>query len=102
MLPDTDNVPYLQISQGNDGRTTEFNHSKCGSRTDRPQLAYDVYLRLLAIAEKYNPNGIYQSKSEDIRLAAYTGYGLYYKDTKAPYATTNSNQSGQRRNNNRH
>lgn len=90
MLPDTENLPYSQASQGSDGRATEFNLSKCASRSDRPQLAYDVYLRLLAIAEKYNPNGAYQKKSEDIRLAAYTGYGLYYKDTTATYATANS------------
>lgn len=101
MLPDTEYLPYSQTSQGNDGRPTEFNHSKCGSRSDQPQLAYDVYLRLLAIAEKYNPNGTYQNKSEDIRLAAYTGYGLYYKDTTAPYTTSNSSQSGHRRHSDR-
>lgn len=99
MLPDTENLPFSQTSQGSEGRATEFNHTKCGSRSDRPQLAYDVYLRLLAIAEKYNPNGIYENKSEDIRLAAYTGYGLYYKDTSAAYAT--SNQSGHRRHSDR-
>lgn len=45
----------------------------------RPQLAHEMYQRLLAIAIRRQNHQLHSEyNSEDIRLAAYTGYGLYY------------------------
>lgn len=65
--------------------SSSFNEidSDIGSQCNRPQLAHEMYQRLLAIAISRTQNiGQHhqqrQYNSDDIRLAAYTGFGLYY------------------------
>ena len=60
----------------------KYFHSKCS----QPQLAYEMYQRLLVIAQKNLFAGQQQYTSKDILLAAYTGCNLTYAN-----ATNTSN-----------
>lgn len=46
------------------------------SKTNKPQLAYEMYLKLMAIAEARKQ----QINSKDVLLAAYTGRHLMYNN----------------------
>lgn len=57
------------------------------SKTDKPQLAHEMYLRLLSIAKNKTEN----YAANDIFLAAFTGCNLMYTAASTA-ATTNQDQ----------
>lgn len=80
-------VPYNTLNeqhiwQINEATRTHRRHLQ--SQTDKPQLARDVYVRLLDIANRTNQN---HYSAKDILMAAYTGCRLTYRSA----GTTTSN-----------
>lgn len=71
--------------------TTMFDHNE--SRSYKPQLAFEMYLKLLQIANARNQ----QINPKDVLLAAYTGRNLMYNNNSG---NTNSNTNNCNDNNN--
>lgn len=54
------------------------------TKCDKPQLAHNVYLRLMTIAQKTNPN---QYSANEILISAYTGCNLTYRNASEENVT---------------
>lgn len=67
---------------------TTFDHNE--SRSYKPQLAFEMYLKLLQIAKARNQ----QINPKDVLLAAYTGRNLMYNNNSGNTNNCNNNNNG--------